>query len=97
MNIFCSNCSLSVRQHLPFRENDIKQQLQLSFSEIWLRCEEEDATEVIRSILEVLKPEYRKYLSVFDFKHNPSLTNTIFKAMEAGKTICISFAHSIKR
>ena len=94
--MFCANSLPNIREHLSFRETDMIKQLELFLPEQWPQLDENDKKAVIDSIRDVFKLEYRKYLSVFYLGRDPSLTDTIFKAIDDGKTICILSGHCIK-
>ncbi|CAF1301627.1 unnamed protein product [Rotaria sordida] len=67
-------------------EKDVKEQLESVFHEHWSKIEENKENvrnDIIETIRELFKQEYRKYLSVFYLEHDPSLTDTIFKAVDA--------------
>ncbi|CAF1001217.1 unnamed protein product [Rotaria sordida] len=67
-------------------EKDVKEQLESVFHEHWSKIEENKENvrnDIIKTIRELFKQEYRKYLSVFYLEHDPSLTDTIFKAVDA--------------
>ncbi|CAF1336004.1 unnamed protein product [Rotaria sordida] len=67
-------------------EKDVKEQLESVFHEHWSKIEENKENvrnDIINTIRELFKQEYRKYLSVFYLEHDRSLTDTIFKAVDA--------------
>ena len=87
-------------QDLSFSENDVKVQIKAAFQEHRSETDEEkkdDAMEgeTIAAIRELFQPAYRKYLNVFVLERDPSLTDTIFKAIDAGNSYCISSSHPI--
>jgi len=77
-------------------ETDIKRQIEAFVSEESFKSPEEKG-QIIGRIQTMFKPEYRKFLSVFHLERDSSLTGVIFQALEAGKVICTSCIHSIKR
>ncbi|CAF4975808.1 unnamed protein product [Rotaria sp. Silwood1] len=67
-------------------EDDVKKLLELVSPEHWSKSGENEninEEELIKSILELFEPIYREYLSVFCLERDPSLTDIIFKAVDA--------------
>ncbi|CAF3609712.1 unnamed protein product [Rotaria sp. Silwood1] len=63
-------------------ENDVNEQLESVFHEHWSK-REKDKDSIIKTIRELFEPACRKYLSVFYLERDPSLTDIIFKAVDA--------------
>ena len=89
-------------QHPSFSENEVKAQIKAAFQEHRYEVDKEkkdDATgeETIAAIRDLFQPMYRKYLNVFVLERDPSLTDTIFKAIDAGNTHCVSSSHLITK
>lgn len=100
MENFCTNSLLTFLQFVLFRKEDIKKQLELFFREQWLEIEKDNKkaeNEIIDSIIELFKLEYRQFLHVFHLERDPSLTDIIFKAVDAGKFSCIISTHSLSK
>ncbi|CAF4184066.1 unnamed protein product, partial [Rotaria sp. Silwood2] len=71
------------------KENDVKEQLESAFHEHWSKLKkdkEKDAMDIIDSIRKLFEPEQREHLSVFYLERDPSLTDTIFKAVDTAQT-----------
>ncbi|CAF4073582.1 unnamed protein product [Rotaria sordida] len=67
-------------------EDDVKKLLELDSHKHWFKSGENEninEEELIKSILELFEPIYREYLSVFCLERDPSLTDVIFKVVDA--------------
>lgn len=73
------------------RDADIEQRIALFFSERERKFDDDRRRRIIASIKEVLRIEHRIYLNIFKLERDTSLTDTIIKALEKGRTILSNF------